>query len=766
MDVEWLQHADPEYDDQVVHTRHVAEREPTTVPAADVLPDRLTRGLPHSTLYTHQADSLDALAAGENVCLTTSTSSGKTLVYALHIARQYLDGNTATALLVYPTKALARDQQATLQQLYRRLGLGISVGVYDGDVDRDDKDRIRDECDVIITNFVGLNVYLAHHASWTRFFSRLRTVVIDEAHTYTGVEGMHVAWVIRRLLRLVRSRLYAARPQLVLTTATIGNPADHTQALTGEDAVIIDRDGSAHGARDIVLWNPPTYGKNNVQRKSTHKEASRVFATLVAEGKQTLMFVPSRRLAEQCALWAREHLDEMDTTASVEPYHAGHTKTERRNIEETLKAGTLDGVISTSALEVGIDVGSVDATVLDGYPNSRMSFWQQLGRAGRGTQQSLTVLVLRNDSIDQYIANDPGYLFDEDVEDAVVNLDNDHVYEQHVITAAREKPLTTYDQYYFDDRLPDTVDQLLDDDTFTGSLDEQVIYAAGGRPEAAISMFGGGGETFDVTLTHDDGDTTSLPPVTPTRAFRELHPNAIYLHRGDQYEVTAFDRDTRRIELDAVDVEYSTQTQRTIDIEDIVARDSVTLDTGITVHRGVGTLRETYPTYARVYEDGSRKDGFSTQVDSTLEMRTHMCWFTLDNERWDALFDASATQPLGALHAAEHGIIELAPTELMLDSRDLGGLSIASHPETQRPTVFIYDGVDGGLGFSHAIYDELTPLARATAYLIEHCACTRPRGCPACVMSSSCGSGNDPLDTPGALHCLHALVNGQPVTLS
>lgn len=401
----------PRYSGQAVHSHTQPATDADTVPANTVLSDQLARRLPHD-LYTHQAEALEALDNGENVCVATSTSSGKTLVYGLHFARQYIDNDASTALLVYPTKALSRDQQEALNDLYSTLGLDIDVAVYDGDTSTDNRRRIREESDVIISNFSGVNIYLSDHALWSDFHSELGLVAIDESHSYTGIHGMHVAWVTRRLWRVLET--YDTDPQVTLTSATIGNPEEHAEILTGKEVSVVDEDGSPHGERDIVFWDPPVEEDDTGEevKRSADKEASDILAHLADRGLQGLMFTRSRKQTELNARRVRNADEDLVPSGGleVEAYNGGHGKQTRRQAEDRLKSGHLDGIVSTNALELGIDIGSVDATVLTGYPGTRQSFWQQLGRSGRGLSDALGVFVAHYSSIDQYILDHPEYL--------------------------------------------------------------------------------------------------------------------------------------------------------------------------------------------------------------------------------------------------------------------------------------------------------------------------------------------------------------------
>ncbi|WP_435320518.1 DEAD/DEAH box helicase [Haloarchaeobius sp. TZWSO28] len=787
----------PRYDDQIVHVATQDAREAQRVPAGEVLRPQLARRLPFDP-YTHQAEALNRLADGENVCVATSTSSGKTWVYALQIARNYLDDPDSTALLVYPTKALSRDQEQQLSDLFDDLGLDLTVAVYDGDTPQDRRKHIRENADVVITNFAGVNVYLGHHRRWHDFYSSCALLVVDESHTYTGVHGMHVAWTIRRLRRVLDHT--DSDPQLVCTSATIGNPAEHSERLTGAPFSVVDEDGSPHGRRDIVFWNPPLdtdslpedadLEEYKQARASAGDQAASLTAHLGLHGIQTLTFTRSRQGTEigakQAVNAARKH--PLSGYLSVEPYHAGHGKQTRRGTEYELKSGSLDAVISTNALELGIDIGSVDATVLTGYPGTRQSFWQQLGRSGRGDSDALSVLVARADAIDQYILDEPAYLLGDNVEDAVVGLENNPVYAQHVRCAAHELPLTTEDRQWFDgERLDRAVEMFKDVGELVGDLDHGVTYNGGPRPQMDISMYNTGGTQFDVRRRDGDID---MEPIDKERAYREFHKGALVLHSGVEYEVVAFeeDRPNPYVELQSVHTNEYSETLSDIDIHDLEEERSRDLGDGWRVCWGTGLVDVHYSHFRRRdIESGEITQPLRPTGLGPLSMRTQLMWVELpqgmreacvervvfgdgdDDDDADADREAQTVDDLpgseidqifmGGLHAAEHGMIKLAPLELRMDKSDLGGLSVSQHPETGKPTWFIYDGVSGGLGFSKAIYEVVETLATTTRNRIDGCACKGTRGCPSCVMDSQCGSDNEPLHTDAAVDVLSELLD-------
>ena len=790
-----LQESFPDWQSQICHSERLTAQSADTVTPTTVLEEPLPSRLNYD-LYSHQAEALELLADDENVVITTSTSSGKTLIYQLQIARNQLADPDSTALCLFPTKALTTDQERALNDgLTDELDLDTTIGVYDGDTKNERKRTIRETANVILTNPAGLNVYLPRHnkdRGWHRFYSNLELVVIDEGHEYSGVMGTHIAWILRRLRRVLA--YYGADPQFVMTTATIGNPATHAETLTGANFRVVDEDGSPRGNRDIVLWEPPldeetleAYddGSGDLMegfeqaRRSSAREAASVTSHLAINGMQTLQFTTARQGTEigakQTVRAARDH--PRGRYIDVEPYHAGLGKRKRRAVENQLKSADLDAVISTNALELGIDIGSVDATVTDSYPGTKQSFWQQIGRAGRGTSDALSVLVGGKDAMDAYILDNPAYLFDDEtVEDAVVSIDNDRVFADHLLAAAAERPLTAADSPYLggDDRFREMAAMWQDAGLLeqAGDLDAGgLTYTGDRRPQSRISLYGTSGTDYEVSCTNGEIDHD---PVATERAYREYHTGALFLHAGQQYEVTDIDHSQPhpRIHVEEVATTHYTQTMSEKRINDLEVHDHTPLGNGYAVYFGTGTVRITYGSYmVRDFQTGELIKGPLPTETPPLDLRTELLWVALPEGHLQTTIE-TLDQPLleptsragsdphvpseqarytygGGIHAAEHGVIQLAPLELMVDNNDIGGLSMLSHPHETipGPTWFVHDGIDGGIGFSKAIYEHIETLTERTAAHIADCECGRRRGCPLCVMSEDCGNNNDPLDT-------------------
>ncbi|MFB6086064.1 MAG: DEAD/DEAH box helicase [Halodesulfurarchaeum sp.] len=832
-----------------------------TTPPTEILRPTLSEDYPNE-LFIHQAEALDALAEGENVTVTTSTSSGKTHIYALQIARNLLDAGVlepdgtraaehnaaSTALCVYPMKALTNDQKEALEDLYDELGLDIRVRIYDGDT-TGNRRAIREEADVILTNFVGLNLYLEHHEKWSRFYGALSLVAIDESHTYTGIEGMHVAWILRRIQRV--AEYCGGNPQYVLTSATIGNPAAHSEQLINQPVTVVDRDGSPHGPRDIVLWNPPPVEKREndgkdvmpdfesetdaldtdddyfvADRVPASVEAPRVFGHLTAQGVRSLLFCPSRKLTELSIERAEEHrhnnprADGQTGSPDWAAYNAGLGRRTRHSREHQFKSGALTGLATTSALELGIDIGSLDAAVLMGYPGQRQSFWQRIGRAGRGMSASLAVLVADHRTLDQYVINHPEYLLENDVEDAVVDTSNDSVFAKHVLCAADEIALdeADIDTFAEEERLRAAAKMWRESGFVEGSLDAGVHYSGPNRPQTRINFFGASEKEFHLQLAADvDRDRWGLPedldlePIDRNRASRDYHEGAVRLQHGQQFEVVSVDetRHEPTIELRPVDSDYYTTSRSKVTVFDAESARSRELN-GFTLHFGRGTVMVHHYAYDRKYIRNSelKKEMIPTESQPIL-METQLTWVEVPAEVETPLIrkyqeygvetgvdsDETGSPHLGyvaGLHAAEHATIKTAPLELRVDKNDLGGLSTlvmdthyshsdyddiadsigesfeaATHALERRSTElsgptasgwFIYDGIDGGLGFARGIYENFENLAERARDRLRDCDCGQPNGCPACTFDENCGNDNQPLLRASAVDVLEQLL--------
>lgn len=717
-------------------------------------------------LYSHQADAIDLFLEGNDVCLTTGTASGKTLAYALSLAHLIKESRDSKALLIFPTKALTRDQKEELERIFSLLDMEVKLCIYDGDVSSKKKRKARENADIILTNFTGLNLYLGHHEKWLNFFESLDAVVVDEAHHYRGLLGIHVGWIIRRLRRT--TRYYNRDPRFILCSATLGNPGEHSKNLVGKEFEIVEHDGSERGQRSLLFWNPPKLHDEIGERKSTHRESSELMAFLVDKGFQTLMFAPSRKMTELDALWVEEILEEKfdGQKRKVEPYHAGHPKKRRRKTEKKLRSGKIDGVVSTTALELGINIGDIDVTLLSGYPGSRISFWQQIGRAGRETEDVMSGLVPFNSALDQYIVGNPDHLLGEPVEDAVIDLSNNQVYSRHLLSAAHELPLTEQDRAFFDDRLEQAVKMWKNEGSLTGNLENGSRYVRGDFPQQDIDLYSASSDTFEVKI-RKEGSIESLPDIDRNRAYREFHPGAIHLHRGEYFQTVEFDEGVRpKIILEPVETDYYTETLRDTSISNLNMENKRKAGK-FEVCKGKADVSIDYFAYRK--KKLSDDEVISTEALNfdPVKLNTQTAWLEIPEDVEKALkssaqkkageagwADSSKMNYQGGLHAAEHALIHMLPLLMLIDEKDVGGVSTNLHYEIDRPAIFIYDAVEGGVGFSHDAYARFEELASKAVERLKNCSCRSVKGCPSCTFSSDCGNDNSPLNRLLAIELL------------
>ncbi len=730
--------------EEVAHRSQEAARPGRSFP----LPERLApsvaaalrrRGI--DGLWSHQAEAWEALAAGRSVVVTTGTASGKSLAFLLPVLDAIARDPHARALLLFPTKALAQDQARSLAAL--RVP-GVRPAIYDGDTPTERRRDIRRSANVILTNPDMLHVgVLPHHDRWGDVLHNLLFVVVDEAHVYRGVFGSHVGNVLRRLRRLARA--YGAEPQLVLASATIANPGELACSLTGLEVQVIDVDTAPRPEREIVLWNPPLLDPELGTRASALAEASRLMAGLVERGLRTICFAKSRKAAELVHRFTSERVDRT-TARRLTPYRAGYTAQQRREIERRLVEGELLGVSATDALELGIDVGELDCAISVGFPGTIASLRQQWGRAGRRAP-GLAVLVASEDALDQFFMREPEALLLRNVEAAILDPTSPRILAPHVLAAAYEGPLVEEDATTLG---PEALE-------LAATLDELRRTPAGwvwtGRdhPAARVSLRSGDAEAFAV-VDEQTGDVLGL--VERERAFSTVHEGAVYLHLGEQYLVSGLDPEGRVALVRPVEVDWYTQVRK--ESETFIEETQRTARiAGVELHLGRVSVTEQVVAYHRkAIADGSTIDVIPLlQPPSTFD--TEGVWFSPE----DALLEGLDEMPtlLSSLHAAEHALISVLPLWAMCDRWDIGGLSTNVHPQTTRPTIFVYEGHAGGVGIAERGFDRFAGWAGDTLELLRGCPCTD--GCPSCVQSPKCGNLNEWLDKRGARVLLERMLS-------
>jgi DEAD/DEAH box helicase domain-containing protein len=743
--------ADPDAEASLVHVEDLPARAPRVLPFPDDLPEVLAGRLGLlgiEGLYPHQAEGLASLGAGRNVVLATDTASGKSLVYQIAAATDALTVPKATAILLFPTKALARDQLRGIRALKLPQ---LKAAVFDGDTPQAERPLIRSNANVVLTNPDMLHLsILPDHARWATFFHRLSLVVVDEAHVLRGVFGSHVSMVLRRLRRLVDAA--GGSPRWCLATATVGNPGELAERLTGLEVDVVREDASPRGRKLFALWNPPVVDEESGARRSALSEASWTMAALVDEGARTIGFARTRRAAELLAEFTRRAVSDAQARSRIKSYRAGYLAEDRRRIERQLADGELLAVASTNALELGIDIGSLDAAVLTGYPGTRASMWQQAGRAGRREASSLSMLIAQDDPLDQYLAQHPADLFERPAEDAVIDPTNPYVIGPHLRCAARERPLADDElTTFFGAAAVPAVDSLIDDGALARRPTGLIHDVGRTSPHREIDIRSGSGHVYRIVLA---GTGELLGTSDEHRAFGTLHQGAVYLHQGEQYLVRELDLAGRVALVEEADPDYYTQARDVTDIRIVEELDDRPLGDADVAFGDVRVTNEVVGFVRKSVASGEIVgDEELTLPPVTLETRA--TWWTLP-PGLIAHADVGSRDLPGGIHAAEHCAIGLLPLVATCDRWDIGGVSTPLHEDTGLTTIFVYDGYTGGAGITERGFANVERWLRATLERLRDCPCKD--GCPSCVQSPKCGNGNEPLDKAAATSLLAAVL--------
>ncbi|MDR3044514.1 MAG: DEAD/DEAH box helicase [Desulfovibrio sp.] len=788
---------------QVTHHRALPAREaahaPNRRPWPKAVRDILARnGI--GDLYTHQARATDLIRAGRHVVVATPTASGKTYVYNLPVLERFLSDPDARALYLFPLKALAQDQLSTFTGLTAAWPEDARprAAIYDGDTTDHFRRKIRQNPPtVLLTNPEMLHLaILPHHQQWTSLLASLAFIVVDEVHTYRGVLGAHMAQVFRRLLRVCAR--YGAHPTFVFCSATVGNPGELAANLTGlggtfgeedtagegtfckrspspappspktfqqgsyptkwgqGDAVplrgagqspassiqVITESGAPQGLRHFVFVNPDD---------SPSTAAIQLLRAALARGLRTIVYCQSRRMTELISMWAAEKAGPYRDRISA--YRAGFLPEERRDIEARMSGGDLLAVISTSALELGIDIGGLDLCILVGYPGTVMSTLQRGGRVGRAQQESAVILIAGEDALDQYFVRHPNEFFDRPAEHAVVNPDNPVIAKRHIECAAAELPLPADEPWLAAPGAATALAELEAEGLVLRSADGTTLLAARKRPHRHVDLRGSGN-----TFTIEDGDGTIIGSVDGHRAYRETHPGAVYLHRGRSWVITRLDPGAQKVVAEQARVSWFTRVRANKTTEILDIHDQC-VACGTRVFLGKLRVTETITGYEKRSVSGQRLLSVVPLDAPPFIFETEGLWFEIP----DAARIATENELLhfmGAIHALEHAAIGILPLLVMTDRNDLGGISTPMHAQVGRPAVFIYDGLPGGAGLTRAAFADADGLFRATRAAIAECPCET--GCPSCVHSPKCGSGNRPIDKSGALFLIDRMASGTP----
>jgi DEAD/DEAH box helicase domain-containing protein len=701
-------------------------------------------------LYSHQADALNAATQGPTI-VTTGTASGKSMCFNLPTLHLLCEQANARALYLYPTKALAQDQARALGSF--GLPKRVRPAIYDGDTPREARADIRKKANVVLTNPDMLHVgILPNHGAWTDLFANLAVVVIDEAHVYRGVFGSHVANVLRRLRRIAAA--YGTEPLFLLTSATIANPVELAERLTGLEQInLIADDGSPAPARRIAMWNPPLIDEALGARRSALGEAAELLARLVREDARTICFIKSRKGVEVLSKLVKEDLQESDPKLAelVVPYRAGYTPQQRRELEGRLMRGELRAVITTDALELGIDIGALDAAVVVTFPGTVASLRQMWGRAGRSSIErrgnGLAVYIAGEDALDQFFCRHPDEFLGRGVEAAILDYESALIYRQHLLCAAHEGPLSHEDAEFLGPRWEAHAEVLMSSGDLRKRPDGSgagtyVPRRPDGYPAGDVSLRSASPEQFDIV---DVSSGEVLGATEAARAHSTVHDGAIYLHQGRSYEVRELDLESRRALVAPFSGDWYTQPKRETDT-DIVRLLDRREALGVTLSFGDVSVTDTVLAYQRKGVSDHVVRQFIPLDLPPVSFQTQALWFELDSRQLEGEIPLETL--LGALHATEHAQIAVLPLIAMCDRWDIGGLSTNFHPQTGSPTIFIYDGHPGGIGIARTAFQRFEELCRDAHALIAECPCAS--GCPSCVQSPKCGNLNEPLHKAGA----------------
>lgn len=696
-------------------------------------------------LYTHQCDALQIIEQDENVIVATPTSSGKSMIYNLPVLDNLLQTPQSQALYLFPLKALAQDQlntlntfSLTLPSIQKKWPSGIA-SIYDGDTTPYQRRKIREQTSpVIITNPEMLHLsFLPFHQNWAQFYSNLKYVIIDEVHTYRGVFGSHISWLMRRLKRILA--YYDNQATFIMSSATIGNPETFSKSLLNDKTTSITTTGAPQSKKNFIFLNPwdsPAY------------TASQLLEASLKRGLRTIVYTQSRKMTELISLWTRPRLGSLADKLSS--YRAGFLPEERREIENNLADGSLLGVISTSALELGIDIGDLDICILVGYPGSIMASYQRSGRVGRGGRESLVIMVASDDALDQYFMKNPQNFFSRQVESAVLNPHNENIMKKHLVCAAAELPIKADENLMDNDLGRSCVNELVEEGALLQSMRGNEYYAARKRPQRAVSLRGSGS-----TVTIINGDSGMiLGDVDNVRALKECHEGAIYLHQNRTWLVDKLDLGAKEVVVIDKPAPYYTRAMSHKNTEILAIQSSRQVFGG---RLSFGKLKVT----EKINGYQKRNKGTHKLITTIpLELpeqiiETEGFWYEIPSAVVKSL-EENKLHFMGGLHAFEHVLISVFPLLVLCDRNDVGGISCPHHEQTEGATIFIYDGYSGGSGLSAEAYKKAEKLMRQSLDIVDSCECEN--GCPSCVHSPKCGSGNKPIDKESCLQLINAVL--------
>ncbi len=732
----------PRFRPQVVHHEEIPGSTPQFAEPAKPLPAALnnilaTLGI--NTLYSHQAAAIDAIRNGENVIVSTPTASGKSMIYNLPVFERILSAPATKALYLFPLKALSQDQLRTINEMAALLPPEMRplAAICDGDTSAYHRKKLRDHPPhILISNPDMLHLsMLGYHESWAAFWQDVRYVILDEVHTYRGVFGSHMAWVLRRLRRICS--LYGADPLFIMSSATIGNPAGLAADLLDMPAKAITETGAPRGSRHFVFIDP---------HESTGYVASQLLEAAIKRGLRSIVYTQSRKITELVALWTRGRLGPLQDKLTA--YRAGFLPEERREIEARLADGHLLGVVSTSALELGIDIGTLDVCILVGYPGTIMATLQRSGRVGRRQADSLVILVAQEDALDKHFMRNPGDFFSRGVEAAVLNPENRVIVKRHLLCAAAERPIDL-DEPLLTGQALGIAQEMADEGELLFGADGQTLHTGRKYPHRQVNLRGSGQSSSIHTAESDE----LLGEIDGVRAVKECYPGAIYLHRGKTWLVTDLDINGHRVTVSRRNVNFFTRPlgHKQTDILEVYETKEFH---GFKASFGYVRVTDTVTGFQRRLVSGQKLIATETLDLPPMEFETEGLWIEIPKELQDRL-EKGRVHFMGGIHAVEHAAIGIFPLSVLCDRNDVGGIAHPFHPQLGGAAIFIYDGYPGGVGLTRQAFEKIDVLLQTARQAIASCSCEV--GCPSCVHSPKCGSGNRPIDKEAASLILDGL---------
>jgi Distinct helicase family with a unique C-terminal domain including a metal-binding cysteine cluster len=721
--------SDLKKDPNVVNWHTVPGRKSVSAPFPEALDGRICRALKHrgiDSLYSHQADAFQSVMDGKDVVLVTPTASGKTLCYNLPVLQHILEDPTSRALYFFPTKALAQDQKNEMEQLINEIGAPLKSYTYDGDTSGTIRQSIRRAGQIVMTNPDMLHSsILPHHTKWVSFFENLKFVVIDELHVYRGVFGSHVANVIRRLERICS--YYGSRPQFICTSATISNPREHAEALTGRKMMLIDRNGAPSVRKHFLFYNPPVINKQLNVREDEMLAVKNIAARFLKNRIQTIVFARSKLKVELLVSHLQEINSGRDEKAKICAYRGGYLPLERRRIERGLRNGDIMGVVSTNALELGVDIGQLRVCIMTGYPGNMASVWQQAGRAGRRQGDAIIIMVASSNPLDQYMAAHPDYFFSRKPEEVRINPDNLMILADHIKCSAYELPFKKGE--LFGGQPADDLCEFLADEDLLHFQSGKWYWMNDAFPANEISLRSAVQDSFAIVDVTDRGHAKVIGEMDRFGAMTMLYEDAIYIHQGVQYHVDQLDLEERKAYIRKVNVNYYTDSDLAVQM-DVLETDENKPLPGLNADKSFGdvSVRALPTVFKKIRFETMENIGWGHIHLPEMEMHTNAAWISFSAD-WPGRFGKDVFQ--GVLAGLSHLLRHAAPLFVMCDQADLSVVARIKAPHNELPTIFIYDKYPGGIGLSKKLYEAMPELLSKTREMVASCDCES--GCPSCI---------------------------------